>query len=80
MKKVHGINYIEKAIDWDNVKRADFVNVNGGYPTEKFPVIIRREGLSIVEDIIGEMPIVHDKGLSGEYNTLDKFLTEECQS
>ena len=96
MKKVNGINYIQKVTDWENVKRTDLVNANGGlqegyyfgtryleigtYPAEKFPVIIRRERLSIVEDVIGDMPIVHDKGLSGEYDNLNKFLTKECQA
>ncbi len=94
MKEVNGIKYIEKEKDWENIKRTDLVNVNGGlqegyffgvrfldigaYPVEKFPVIVRREKLSIVEDIIGEMPIIHDKKLSAEYDILNEFLTKGC--
>ena len=46
----------------------------------EYPVLIRRERKSIVEDIVGEAIVVHDELTSGDYAKLNKFLTMECNA
>ncbi len=52
----------------------------GPGPSIEFPVLIRREWESIVEDVVGEAIIVHDELASGDYGELDKFLRMECNA
>ncbi len=47
---------------------------------KEFPILIRREINSIIEDVVGEAIIVHDQGVSGDYDKLDKFLRTECNA
>ncbi len=46
----------------------------------EYPVLIRREKESIVEDIVGEAIVVHDELTSEDYNKLNEFLTMECNA